>query len=618
MHFKDLAAFLEGYADNLSRGGIFLLGAPPRAPDTAVRFELVLEDQTVALRGEGRVTWARTSGPTAGVGLKFTRLDARSQGLLDELLAAGRISSSTVPPLKGVLPSQSAAARSQPSMTAELTASLAAPPPSPTTDAPPSALSQTGVEASAQTAETPRGSELPPGPSGASDVPPLEPGAANVVAWSIYPGSLQARDAELLALEAMVSSRPPRPSSAPRTSRVPEALGALEALEALEAELAPATLRRATSRVASPRLDALPAPPVLPLLSPSTLRPPPRAAPPSAAPPSALPSEESAVEVALREAAPEEPSGEPAQSVRASASEPAPTLQESPTVDATPEETPPSLAPQEAPPVEVVPDVTAPSIESPPTVSSEPPPEVSAEGASEPPGPRRVSVLDGEDLVTLGDEILVVSRPLRPSVAPPMVEPSREPARRSTMPAAPFPPVEVASSMAEPEASVPAAPLSLDDLDPLPAEPVTPRSRPSTPPAYRGRLPVRPASEAQRAPSQETRPALRAPPPAQDAPMDLLELLAEEARLPSLRPLGSSTRPPRMVLQDEAREPDAEDAIEIDPVEIEDVRSESHPPGPLFPRGAPRPPVAPPPLPGTRAGITPPTPPEGAIRKRTS
>jgi uncharacterized protein (TIGR02266 family) len=157
MHFKDLAAFLEGYADNLSRGGIFLLGAPPRAPDTAVRFELVLEDQTVALRGEGRVTWARTSGPTAGVGLKFTRLDARSQGLLDELLAAGRISSSTVPPLKGVLPSQSAAARSQPPMTAELTASLAAPPPSPTTDAPPSARALTGVEVIAQTAGTPRG-----------------------------------------------------------------------------------------------------------------------------------------------------------------------------------------------------------------------------------------------------------------------------------------------------------------------------------------------------------------------------------------------------------------------------------------------------------------------------
>ena len=51
LHYPDLHAFIEGYGENITRGGIFLIGAPPKPVDTMVRFELILDDATVALRG---------------------------------------------------------------------------------------------------------------------------------------------------------------------------------------------------------------------------------------------------------------------------------------------------------------------------------------------------------------------------------------------------------------------------------------------------------------------------------------------------------------------------------------------------------------------------------------
>jgi uncharacterized protein (TIGR02266 family) len=86
LRFADMAAFVAGYATNLSRSGVFLDGVAQRPVDSLVRFELLLADGTVALRGEGRVV--QSDGQRGGIAVRFTKLDARSKALIDEIITA--------------------------------------------------------------------------------------------------------------------------------------------------------------------------------------------------------------------------------------------------------------------------------------------------------------------------------------------------------------------------------------------------------------------------------------------------------------------------------------------------------------------------------------------------
>jgi hypothetical protein len=81
--------FLERELETLSRTGVTLIGAQPRAEGVVLRFELVLSSGQVLVRGEGRVVGFKTGvqpGP-GGLALRFTRLYVRSKALIDKAAA---------------------------------------------------------------------------------------------------------------------------------------------------------------------------------------------------------------------------------------------------------------------------------------------------------------------------------------------------------------------------------------------------------------------------------------------------------------------------------------------------------------------------------------------------
>jgi hypothetical protein len=74
--------FIERFAPNVTRGGIFLPSREPRDVGAAIRFELALEDDRVVFSGAGVVTWAKPKG----LGVKFTALDPDMAPILERLL----------------------------------------------------------------------------------------------------------------------------------------------------------------------------------------------------------------------------------------------------------------------------------------------------------------------------------------------------------------------------------------------------------------------------------------------------------------------------------------------------------------------------------------------------
>jgi uncharacterized protein (TIGR02266 family) len=87
----DDKTFVERFAPNVTRGGVFLASREPRPVGALVRFEVSLINGQVVLSGEGRVTWvkpynaAEPSRPH-GMGVQFTQLEGDSRTMLDRLL----------------------------------------------------------------------------------------------------------------------------------------------------------------------------------------------------------------------------------------------------------------------------------------------------------------------------------------------------------------------------------------------------------------------------------------------------------------------------------------------------------------------------------------------------
>src|SRR5437588_551500 len=79
LKYKDVATFVEKFALNIGRGGVFIASKQLKAVGTVLRFELQLADGEPAVKGEGRVVWTREQDPAApqnphGMGIKFTRV----------------------------------------------------------------------------------------------------------------------------------------------------------------------------------------------------------------------------------------------------------------------------------------------------------------------------------------------------------------------------------------------------------------------------------------------------------------------------------------------------------------------------------------------------------------
>ncbi len=93
LKYPDVTAFVEKFATNVSRGGIFIASRAPKPIGTQVRFELLLADgKSRVLKGEGAVAWVREFDPRNpnrphGMGIKFARLDSESRKVIDRILA---------------------------------------------------------------------------------------------------------------------------------------------------------------------------------------------------------------------------------------------------------------------------------------------------------------------------------------------------------------------------------------------------------------------------------------------------------------------------------------------------------------------------------------------------
>ncbi|HEV3031763.1 MAG TPA: TIGR02266 family protein [Polyangia bacterium] len=87
-----LDQFIERYAVDVSRGGIFSRTREPLPVGTQLRFDFQLQDTAPLLAGEGTIVWIRENDPTRagvtpGMGVRFDKLTPASQPVLEKILA---------------------------------------------------------------------------------------------------------------------------------------------------------------------------------------------------------------------------------------------------------------------------------------------------------------------------------------------------------------------------------------------------------------------------------------------------------------------------------------------------------------------------------------------------
>jgi uncharacterized protein (TIGR02266 family) len=92
LRYAAFETFIEKFAPNVTRGGLFLASRTPRPIGEVFQFEVQLAGGEVALSGDGKVTWVREYDPAApnkphGMGVQFLRLDGPSREVVNQMLA---------------------------------------------------------------------------------------------------------------------------------------------------------------------------------------------------------------------------------------------------------------------------------------------------------------------------------------------------------------------------------------------------------------------------------------------------------------------------------------------------------------------------------------------------
>ena len=82
LRFASFDAFIDKFAPNVTRGGVFIASRTPLPIGATFAFEIQLAGGEVALAGDGKVTWVKAFDPAApqkphGMGVQFLRLDTR-------------------------------------------------------------------------------------------------------------------------------------------------------------------------------------------------------------------------------------------------------------------------------------------------------------------------------------------------------------------------------------------------------------------------------------------------------------------------------------------------------------------------------------------------------------
>lgn len=91
LRYADLDTFVEKFAPNVTRGGVFLPSRHVQPIGAVLSFEIQLAGGEVVLAGAGRVTWVRQFDPAEptrafGMGVQFTAIDGASKPVLARIL----------------------------------------------------------------------------------------------------------------------------------------------------------------------------------------------------------------------------------------------------------------------------------------------------------------------------------------------------------------------------------------------------------------------------------------------------------------------------------------------------------------------------------------------------
>ncbi|HVR03463.1 MAG TPA: TIGR02266 family protein [Polyangia bacterium] len=92
LRYPDLETFVERFAANVTRGGVFIASRAPRPVGDLFAFEVQIATGDVALAGEGKVIWVKEFNPSEpnkahGMGVQFMALSTASHALLQRMLA---------------------------------------------------------------------------------------------------------------------------------------------------------------------------------------------------------------------------------------------------------------------------------------------------------------------------------------------------------------------------------------------------------------------------------------------------------------------------------------------------------------------------------------------------
>lgn len=91
LRYPDENTFIQRFATNVTRGGIFLASRSPFAVGTVIGFEVTLLQGPPLLAGTGKVAWVRDFNPQEpqrahGMGVQFLNVAPATRPMLDRLL----------------------------------------------------------------------------------------------------------------------------------------------------------------------------------------------------------------------------------------------------------------------------------------------------------------------------------------------------------------------------------------------------------------------------------------------------------------------------------------------------------------------------------------------------
>jgi uncharacterized protein (TIGR02266 family) len=91
LRYPDEATFIQRFAPNVTRGGIFLASRSPHPTGTVITFEVAIMQGPPLLAGTGKVTWVRDFNPNEpqrahGMGVQFLQIAPNTKPMLDKLI----------------------------------------------------------------------------------------------------------------------------------------------------------------------------------------------------------------------------------------------------------------------------------------------------------------------------------------------------------------------------------------------------------------------------------------------------------------------------------------------------------------------------------------------------